>query len=99
MVTTGNANGFPHLSCRQWEDLSFDGTGHKRQVNGVFGNLVCLHYPGEVPHGGGEVSAAASWADYALSPNVVYGTCQRAVWNDFWVSFLVTLFESVIPDA
>jgi hypothetical protein len=33
----------------------------------------------------------ALWADYALAPDVTYGTAQGAVWNDFWVSFFKVL--------
>jgi hypothetical protein len=49
MVINANANGFTHLSCSQWEDTTFEGTCHKRHVNDVLGNLMRLHYLGEVP--------------------------------------------------
>jgi hypothetical protein len=48
MVINAKANGFTHLSCSQWDDTTFEGTCHKRQVNAILGNLVHLYYPGEV---------------------------------------------------
>jgi hypothetical protein len=33
MVINANTNGITHLSCSQLEDITFDGTCHKRQVN------------------------------------------------------------------
>jgi hypothetical protein len=74
MVMNVDANDFTHLSCRQWEDTMFESTCHKRQVNVVWGNLVCLHYPGEVTQSIDSRSRANYWADYALSPDVTYGT-------------------------
>jgi hypothetical protein len=99
MIISANANSFTNLSCSQWEDTTFEGTGHKRQANAVLGNLVRLHYPGEVTRSDGTCSPATSWADYALSPNATYKTAQGAVWSDIWVSFLVILFQSFVPDA
>jgi hypothetical protein len=51
----------------------FDGIGHKRQVNVILGNLAHLHYPGKVPRSSDASSAATSWVDYGLSPDVTYG--------------------------
>jgi hypothetical protein len=99
MIISANANSFTNLSCSQWEDTTFEGTGHKRQVNAVLGNLVHLHYPSEVTRSDGTCSPATSWADYALSPDATYKTAQGAVWSDFWVSFLVIIFQSFILDA
>jgi hypothetical protein len=99
MVINDNANYCTHLSCSSWEDTTFEGTSHKRQVNGVLGNHVCLHYLGEVTQSGGTSSPATCWADYALAPDMTYGTAQGAVWSNFWVSFLVIIFQSFIPDA
>jgi hypothetical protein len=92
MVTNANANGFTHLSCSQREDTMFDDTWHKRDVNVVLVNLVCLHYPSEVCHRGNESSAATYWDDYVLSPDATYGNAQGIVWSDFWVTFFRVLF-------
>jgi hypothetical protein len=62
-----------HMSYSQWEDTTFDGIGHKRQVNVILGNLAHLHYPGKVPRSSDASSAATSWVDYGLSPDVTYG--------------------------
>jgi hypothetical protein len=83
MVINANANGFTHLSCSQWEDTTFEGTGHKRQVNVVLGNLVRLHYPDEVTWSDDTHSPTTCWADYGLSAYVTYGTAEGAVWSDF----------------
>jgi hypothetical protein len=42
---------------------------------------------------------ATYWDDYGLRPDVTYGNTLGIVWSDFWVSFFVTLFQSVIHDA
>jgi hypothetical protein len=78
-----NANCCTHLSCSSWEDTTFDGRSNKRQVNGVLGNLMHLHYLGEVTRSDGTISPATSWLDYALAPDATYGTTQREVWSDF----------------
>jgi hypothetical protein len=77
----------------------FHGIGHQREVNGVLGNLVHLHYLGEVTRSDGTSSPTTCWADYALVPDVTYGTAQGAMWSDIWVSLLVILFQSFIPNA
>jgi hypothetical protein len=99
IVINANANCSTHLSCSSSEDTMFEGTCHKRQVIGVLGNLVHLHYPCEVTRSDGTSSPTTCWANYALAPNVTYGTAQRVVWSNFWVSFLIILFQSFIPDA
>jgi hypothetical protein len=99
MVIDANANYCTHLSCNSWEDTTFEGTCHKRQVNGVLGSLMHLHYPGEVTRSDGTSSPATCWADYALAPDATYGTAQGIVWSDFWVSFFVILFQSFIPNT
>jgi hypothetical protein len=43
MVVYANTNCCTHLSCSSWEDTTFQGTCHQRQVNGVLGNLVRMH--------------------------------------------------------
>jgi hypothetical protein len=93
MIINANANGFTNLSCSQWEDTMFDGTCHKKQVNVVLGNLVHLHYPGEVTRSDDTHSPETSWDDYALSPNTTYETAKGAVWSDFEVSFLSSFFK------
>jgi hypothetical protein len=87
------------LACSSWDDTMFQGTGHKRQVNAVLGNLVRMHYPGEVTRSDGTTSLATCWDNYALAPDMTYGSAKGAMWSDFWVSFLVILFQSFIPDA
>jgi hypothetical protein len=62
-------------------------------------NLVRMHYPSEVTWSDGTISPATCWDDYALALDVTYGSTKGAVWSDFWVSFLVILFQSFIPDA
>jgi hypothetical protein len=99
MVINANANGFTHLSSSHWVDTMFEGTSHKRQVNALLGSLVHLHYPGEVTRSDDTCSPTTCLADYALSPNTAYETAQGVVWSNFWVSFLVILFQSFIPDA
>jgi hypothetical protein len=99
MVINANANCFTHLTCSQWEDIMFEGTCHKRQVNTILGNHLRLPYPGEVTRRDGTSSPTTCWVDYALSPNMTYGIALGAVWNNFWVSFLVILFQSFIPDV
>jgi hypothetical protein len=92
MVINANTNSCTYLSYSSWEDTKFQGTCHQRQVNGVLGNLVRMHYPGEVIRSDGTTSPATCWDDYALAPDVTYGTTKGAVWSNFWVSFSVTLF-------
>jgi hypothetical protein len=58
-----------------------------------------MHYPGVVTRSNDTISPTTSWDDYALAPDVTYGTAKRAVWSDFWVSFSVILFQCFIPDA
>jgi hypothetical protein len=83
MVINVNANCCTHLSCSSWNNTTFEGTSHKRQVNVVLGNLVRLHYPSEVTRSDGTSSPATCWADYALAPDVMYGTAQGTVWSNF----------------
>jgi hypothetical protein len=77
----------------------FQGTCHQRQVNFILGNLVCMHYPGEVTRSNGTTSPTICWDDYALAPNTTYVTAKGAVWSNFWVSFSVILFQSFIPNT
>ena len=97
MVIHANTNYCTHLSYSSWEDTTFQGTDPQRKVNGVLGNLVCMHYPGEVTRSDGTTSPATCWDDYALAPNAICGTAKGAVWSDFLVSFLVIPYQSFIP--
>jgi hypothetical protein len=47
---------------------------HQRQDNGVLGNLICMHYPGEVTQSDDTTSPATCWADYTLALDATYGT-------------------------
>jgi hypothetical protein len=87
------------LTCSSWEGITFWGTCHQRQVNVVLGNLVHMHYPGEVTRSDGTISPATCWDNYALAPDVTYGTTEGVVWSNFWLSFLVIIFQSFIPDT
>jgi hypothetical protein len=87
------------LDCSSREDSTFQGTDHQRQVNAVLDNLVHMHYPSEVTRRDGTISPVICWDNYALAPDMMYGTSKGAMWNDFWVSFSVILFQSFIPDA
>jgi hypothetical protein len=83
MFIHANTNCCTHLSCSSWEDSMFRGIGHQRQVNAVLGNLVRMHYPGEVTRSDGTSSAATCWDDYALAPDAMYVTMKGVVWSDF----------------
>jgi hypothetical protein len=61
------------LSCGGWEDTTFKDMGRQRQVNVILGNLLCLHYPGEVESSGSECIPAKSCKDYALGTDLTYG--------------------------
>jgi hypothetical protein len=76
------------LSCSQWDDTSFDGRGHHRQVNQVLGNLCRLHNPGIVTDPKGVVVPCTSWSHFALAPDATYGIAKGAVKHDFWVRVL-----------
>jgi hypothetical protein len=92
MVIHANTNCCTHLSCISWEDTTFWGTSHQRQVNAVLGNLVHMHYPGEVTWSDGTTSPATFWDDYALPSNATYVIAKGVVWSEFWVSFLIIPF-------
>jgi hypothetical protein len=96
MVIHANTNCCTHLSCSSWEDTKFWGIGHQRQVNVILGNLVHMHYPGEVTQSDGTTFPTNCWDDYALAPNMTYVTTKGAVWSDFWVSFSV-IFSKFYP--
>jgi hypothetical protein len=77
----------------------FQGIGHQRQVNAVLGNLVRMHYPGEVTRTDDTTSPTTCWDDYAVAPDTTYVTAKGVVWSDFWVSFSVILSQSFILDT
>jgi hypothetical protein len=52
----------------------FRGTSHQRQVNAILGNLVRMHYPGEVTQSDDTIPPATCWDVYTLAPNVTYIT-------------------------
>jgi hypothetical protein len=76
MVIHANINYCTHLSCGSCEDTTFQGTCPQRQVNGVLGNLGCMHYPGEVTRRDGTSSPATCWDDYALAPDTTHVTAK-----------------------
>jgi hypothetical protein len=80
------------LFCSKWEDVTWDGRGHRRSPNGVLGNLIRLYNPGVVEKDGTPI-AVTSWKHFALAQNVNHGTMQGLVRNKFWVTFfLLTVF-------
>jgi hypothetical protein len=87
------------FACSSWEDTTFWGTCHQSQVNAFLGNLVRMHYPGEVTRSDGTIFSATCWDDYVLTPDATYGTAKGEVWSNFWESFSVILCQSFIPDA
>jgi hypothetical protein len=54
-----------YLACNSWDDTTFQGTCHKRQVNAVLGNIVL-----------GTISPTTCWDDYALAPDATYWPAQ-----------------------
>ncbi|WVZ76615.1 hypothetical protein U9M48_024578 [Paspalum notatum var. saurae] len=59
----------------QWEDVTWDGIGHRRTPNGLLGNLICVHNPGVVEKNG-ETIPVTTWKHFALAPHVTYGSVQ-----------------------
>ncbi|WVZ52768.1 hypothetical protein U9M48_003793 [Paspalum notatum var. saurae] len=57
------------ISDCQWEDVTWDGTGHHRTPNGLLGNLIRVHNPGVVQKDG-ETIPVTTWKHYALAPHV-----------------------------
>jgi hypothetical protein len=58
-----------------------------------------MHYPGEVTRSDDTISPATCWDDYALAPDVTYGSAKGAVWSEFWISFSIIFFQCFILDA
>jgi hypothetical protein len=79
------------MTCRQWIDLSWDGTGHRRSPNGTLGSLIRFHYPGVVTIKGVQ-KVVTSWDDFKNIPHCRYENLAGAVWNDFWVRTVFFLF-------
>jgi hypothetical protein len=99
MVIHANTNCCTYLSWSSWEDTTFTGIGHQRQVNAVLGNLIRMNYPGEVTRSDVTTSLATCWDNYTLAPDATYVTTKGVVWSDFWASFLVIIFQSFISDT
>jgi hypothetical protein len=77
-----------------WEDVNWDGTGHRTCVNQELGTFVRLLYPGMV-HDAGKRVAASSWTHWGLKNYRDQGTFQDAVANMFWVSLVTKLCISI----
>jgi hypothetical protein len=65
---------FDNCACavRAWVDSSFTGTGHRRQVNKVLGNICHMRFSGLVIEDDKEVPITR-WDKYALAINVQHG--------------------------
>ena len=97
--------------CRSWEDLTWDGTGRRPKVNAVLGSLCRFYYPGMVELNGERFAAMpwVDWGlkDYVEpgesgesssgggSSEQKPRTCQVAVWDEFWVSLLSYISNSL----
>jgi hypothetical protein len=51
------------MTCRQWNDLSWDGCGHHISPNMTLGTLLHHHYPGLLSVDGVQ-KLVTSWEDY-----------------------------------
>ncbi|WVZ54194.1 hypothetical protein U9M48_005031 [Paspalum notatum var. saurae] len=92
-----NGNGNNHL---QWDDATWDGTGHRCKVNALLGALCRYYYPGMVKVDG-EWQAAMQWSHWSLkeyvrpdegsseggSSEAPRRTCQSVVWDEFWLRY------------
>jgi hypothetical protein len=83
------------LSFSSWLDTSWDGRGHRRQVNQILGNLIRLHYSGLVAKGG-HSKPTTTWRDYARAPDARHGNVQGVMRHTFWVSSYMFI-NFVIP--
>jgi hypothetical protein len=79
----------PRPMGESWEDVNWDGVGHRTYVNEELGTFCCLLYPGMVTAGDRRV-AAQSWTHWALNPYTDQGTIQDAVVKKFLASLLAT---------
>jgi hypothetical protein len=79
---------------RQWEDVNWDGKGHRTCINMELGTFCWLLYPGMVTMGG-QQQAARTWDHLALKLYADQGTCQDGVAHMFLVS-LVDNFQILI---
>jgi hypothetical protein len=70
------------LSFSSWLDTSWDGRGHKRQVNQDLGNLIHLQYP-ELVMKGGRSEPMTTWLDYARLPDARHGNAQGVMRHVF----------------
>jgi hypothetical protein len=64
------------LCFNSWQDTSWDGRGHHRQVNQILGNLIRLHYRGLVTKGG-HSEHVTTWRHYARAPDARHGNALR----------------------
>jgi hypothetical protein len=81
------------LSCSSWEETTFRGTSHQRQVHAVLGNLIHMHYPCEVTKSDGTISPATCWDDYVLAPEMTYGTAKGQCGVIFGSAFRSSFFK------
>jgi hypothetical protein len=79
---------------RSWEDVNWNGEGHRTCINMDLGTFCRLLYPGMV-NVKGQRQVARSWDHWALKNYVDQGTCQDGVTHMFWVS-LVDNFQILI---
>jgi hypothetical protein len=70
-----------------WEDIKWDGEGHRTCVNHELVTFCHLLYSGMVTVAGQRI-AARSWTHWALKPYDDQGTFQDAMAKMFWVSLL-----------
>jgi hypothetical protein len=79
---------------RQWDNVNWNGQGHRTYVNTELETFCRLLYLGMVPVGGRRV-AARSWTHLALRQYIDQGSFQDVVVKMFWVS-LVDKFQILI---
>ncbi|WVZ50878.1 hypothetical protein U9M48_002087 [Paspalum notatum var. saurae] len=72
----------------QWEDVTWDGTGHRRTPNVLLGNIIHVNNPGVVQKNG-ESIPMTTWKHFALAPHVTYGSVQGPVKHKLWNYFRV----------
>ncbi|WVZ85326.1 hypothetical protein U9M48_032267 [Paspalum notatum var. saurae] len=67
----------------QWEDVTWDETGHRRTPNGLLGNLIRVHNLGVVQKDD-ETIPVTTWKHFSLAPHVTYGSVQGQIRHKFW---------------
>jgi hypothetical protein len=78
----------------QWENVNWNGEGHRTCINTELGTFCWLLYPSMVTVGG-RLQATRSWSHWTLKPYADQGSCQDGVAHMFWVS-LVDNFQILI---